>query len=156
MKCRGRVSEVDMEDNPELSEFRRQWREEVTRRVKSSSKESSQGLIQASSQQTPPSKQFVPPIRHPVADRREDGTIGDSSSGHHYDEFVQRTSQLSLQSASVDGFEQSLRREPKSALEHFERAIEKEAEGKLGDSLDHYRKAYRVSYAFFWSLFMPF
>jgi F-box protein 9 len=30
-------------------------------------------------------------------------------------------------------------------LEHFERAVEKEAAGKLGDSLQHYRKAYRVS-----------
>ena len=35
-------------------------------------------------------------------------------------------------------------KEPRSALEHFEKAVEKEAEGSLGDSLDLYRKAYRV------------
>ncbi|KAL1993489.1 hypothetical protein VTN49DRAFT_3438 [Thermomyces lanuginosus] len=133
-----------MEDNPELSEFRRQWREEVTRRAKSSSKEPTQGSTQASSQQTPPSKQYDPPIRHPAADRKEDSSFGESSVEHHYDEFVQRTGQLSLHSTSEDSFVQSSRREPRSALEHFERAIEKEAEGKLGDSLDHYRKAYRL------------
>ncbi|KAK9652699.1 hypothetical protein HCH54_002647 [Aspergillus fumigatus] len=39
------------------------------------------------------------------------------------------------------------RREPRSALEHFERAVEKEAQGNLGDSLHHYRKAYRLDSA---------
>jgi F-box protein 9 len=34
--------------------------------------------------------------------------------------------------------------EPVSALEHFESAVEKERQGKLGDSLSHYRKAYRL------------
>ena len=35
-------------------------------------------------------------------------------------------------------------KEPRSALEHYERAVEKEDQGNLGDSLSHYRKAYRV------------
>lgn len=34
--------------------------------------------------------------------------------------------------------------EPQSALEHYERAAERESEGNLGDSLAHYRKAYKV------------
>jgi F-box protein 9 len=36
-------------------------------------------------------------------------------------------------------------REPKSALEHYERAVEKETQGSLGDSVSLYRKAFKVS-----------
>ena len=35
-------------------------------------------------------------------------------------------------------------KEPRSALEHYERAVEKESQGNLGDSLSHYRQAYRL------------
>lgn len=33
---------------------------------------------------------------------------------------------------------------PESALEHYERAVEKETQGSLGESLSLYRKAFRV------------
>jgi F-box protein 9 len=33
-----------------------------------------------------------------------------------------------------------------SALDHYEEAMEKEAQGNMGDSLHLYRRAYRVSY----------
>ncbi|KAL1888687.1 hypothetical protein Sste5346_009392 [Sporothrix stenoceras] len=36
------------------------------------------------------------------------------------------------------------KQEPVSALEHYERAVEKEALGSLGDSLRHYRTAFRM------------
>ncbi|ERT02133.1 F-box protein 9 [Sporothrix schenckii 1099-18] len=36
------------------------------------------------------------------------------------------------------------KKEPESALEHYERAVEKEALGSLGDSLRHYRTAFRM------------
>ncbi|CAK7208403.1 hypothetical protein SBRCBS47491_000080 [Sporothrix bragantina] len=36
------------------------------------------------------------------------------------------------------------KQEPKSALEHYEKAVEKEAIGSLGDSLKHYRTAFRM------------
>ena len=35
-------------------------------------------------------------------------------------------------------------REPESALEHYEKAVERETQGQLGDSLDLYRKAFKV------------
>lgn len=38
----------------------------------------------------------------------------------------------------------SNKREPHSALDHYELAVERESEGSLGDSLNHYRKAYRL------------
>lgn len=33
---------------------------------------------------------------------------------------------------------------PSSALEHYEHAVEKETQGQLGDSIKHYRQAFRV------------
>lgn len=33
---------------------------------------------------------------------------------------------------------------PESALEHYEKAVEKETQGSLGESLSLYRKAFRV------------
>jgi F-box protein 9 len=36
-------------------------------------------------------------------------------------------------------------REPNSALEHYEKAVEKEDQGSLGDSVSLYRKAFKVS-----------
>ena len=61
------------------------------------------------------------------------------------DELAQQVGQLSVEPPE-DDFSRREVAEPTSALEHFERAVEKEAEGNLGDSLSHYRKAYRVSY----------
>jgi F-box protein 9 len=53
-----------------------------------------------------------------------------------------------------NGYEESFTsssgsKEPQSAIEHYEKAVEKESQGSLGDSLNHYRKAFKVgSWAF--------
>lgn len=60
-------------------------------------------------------------------------------------EIVEGVGQLSLGVSDENSLQaQEPAGEPESALEHFERAVEKEAEGSLGDSLQLYRKAYRV------------
>jgi F-box protein 9 len=129
-----------MEDNAELNAFRRQWREEVSRRNKypSSSKQD-----YSSSQLAGSHLDKLPPTRHDAADRSEEV---EEDLGRDYDEIVQRTEQqLTLRTADdEDAFQRIPQKEPRSALEHFEKAVEKEAEGSLGDSLAHYRKAYRV------------
>ncbi|KAL1970133.1 hypothetical protein VTN77DRAFT_6538 [Rasamsonia byssochlamydoides] len=129
-----------MEDNAELESFRRQWREEVSRRTKaaSTSKPPSQPSVSSSARE-----EHFPPTRHEVADRKEDAYEEDFGQ-HNYGEFVQQVGQLSLQTADEDTFQRAPQREPRSALEHFEKAVQKEAEGNLGDSLSHYRKAYRL------------
>lgn len=126
-----------MEDNAELESFRRQWREEVSRRTKTASisQPPSQPSVASSAQER------FPPTRHEAADRKEDEDFGH----HSYGEFVQQVEQLTLQTVDDDMFQRAPQREPRSALEHFEKAVQKEAEGNLGDSLNHYRKAYRVS-----------
>lgn len=130
-----------MEDNAELESFRRQWREEVARRVKPSRPQPAQPRP---TKPTATSSSHIPPTHHEVSERREEEDGGVASVDHS--EIVHGVGHLSLGVADEDVFHSRVpRSEPKSALEHFERAVEKEAEGNLGDSLQHYRKAYRVS-----------
>lgn len=133
-----------MEENPELNAFRRQWREEVTRRNQSTvtSRQPQPTASQNLPARTTSHVDHLPPTKHAAASRKDD--VEEEDLGRDYGEFVQRTEGLTLRSADDDGFQRVAQKEPRSALEHFEKAVEKEAEGSLGDSLAHYRKAYRV------------
>lgn len=146
-----------MDDNAELESFRRQWREEVARRTKRSNAGASRTAPKASaaaaaaattSPSGGPHYERFPPTRHEAATRKE--AIDDDHEASTFNdagEIGHQLDRLSLNHADADGFDpkQHPSKEPKSALEHFERAVQKEAEGNLGDSLSHYRKAYRVS-----------
>lgn len=121
-----------MEDNPELQSFRRQWREEVAHR--------SHPQEDRSHQKPSASAARFPPTHHEASERNED-----ADDGIVYDrsEIIQKVGQLQLGS-DEDAFHKAPEKEPSSALEHFERAVQREEEGSLGDSLQLYRKAYRV------------
>ncbi|EED23483.1 F-box protein (Pof7), putative [Talaromyces stipitatus ATCC 10500] len=135
-----------MEESPELNAFRRQWREEVTRRNQTTAtprqrQPTSQNLSSTANSHL----DHLPPTKHEAADRKDE--VEEEDFGRDYGEFVQRTEALTLRSADEDSFQRVPQKEPRSALEHFEKAVEKEAEGSLGDSLAHYRKAYRLDAA---------
>lgn len=112
------------ESNPELESFRQQWRAEVSARS------------QVDRPKTKPSKR-PPPIaslsstnvlKPPRGDEEVEASsfaIDGPSNGNHAE-------------GSKAG------RDPQSALEHYEKAVERENEGSLGDSLNLYRKAFRV------------
>lgn len=139
-----------MGDNAELESFRRQWREEVARRARKGTgpKPTTKSKPSASSD---PWQERFPPTRHEASERKEEQEEDEEGSGQ-YDQsgIVQQVGQLSLNEADEDAFHRRVpQKEPSSALEHFERAVQKEAEGNLGDSLQHYRKAYRVRHARF-------
>ncbi|KAJ5788734.1 hypothetical protein N7457_003724 [Penicillium paradoxum] len=127
-----------MEDNAELESFRQQWREEVTRRSKP------KAAPPATAAPTDPPPIRLPPARHEASHRKEIEEEGPPLASFDPDELAQQVGELSFESTE-DDFQRREVAEPISALEHFERAVEKEAEGNLGDSLSHYRKAYRVS-----------
>ncbi|PYH96068.1 putative F-box protein [Aspergillus ellipticus CBS 707.79] len=133
-----------MADNAELESFRRQWREEVSRRTRPSRPEPAQPKPSRSS--AGPSS-HLPPVRHEPLEHKEEEDEGGAASVDH-GEIVHGVGHLSLGPSDEDAFHSHVpRKEPKSALEHFERAVEKEAEGNLGDSLQLYRKAYRLDSA---------
>lgn len=137
-----------MDDNDELESFRQQWREEVTRR----SRPKAAPPAPAIPTPTAPPSARLPPTRHEASHRKEIEEEAPPLASFDPDELAQQVGELSVEPPE-DDFSRREVAEPTSALEHFERAVQKEAEGNLGDSLSHYRKAYRVSFhRFKWHL----
>lgn len=121
-----------MEDtNPELERFRQQWREEVSARAQATSKAP-----------TAPAKgpHKFPPISHSSASTAPKQLDGNDDEEHQ--------SVAALPGGKVEDDIHSApglpSKEPQSALEHYEAAVERENQGNLGDSLNLYRKAFRV------------
>jgi F-box protein 9 len=120
----------------ELEQFRQQWKAEVqakSQRNQPASKAQAPGPGQPSKSRTvQKSKANLPLLHHddeaersfPDIEEKELGRkIGDSSYG------TKSSSQPS---------------EPKTALEYYERGAENEGQGRLGESLSDYRKAFKV------------
>ncbi|KAG4432174.1 hypothetical protein IFR05_012341 [Cadophora sp. M221] len=122
-----------MEDtNPELEQFRQQWRAEVSARTHTEGNREPKSTkvhrkpppitsLASTSRGVKPSQEeekAEPPTFHSPDGSREDSGHGESSK--------------------------SMAREPQSALEHYEKAVERETTGKLGESLSLYRKAFRM------------
>lgn len=118
-----------MEDtNPELERFRQQWREEVSARAQASSKAPA----------APKGPHKFPPISQASTPKQLDGN----------DDHEEYESVAALPGGRMEGeiprVADFSSEEPQSALEHYEAAVERENQGNLGDSLNLYRKAFRV------------
>jgi F-box protein 9 len=135
----------------ELESFRQQWRDEVTARLKGKNAagvtagEASARKSQAHSKE--PSRVLATPLsplaRQPHAHAADDIARFEASPPP----ASASTGPLLSRNNEPPSKAPVLRQEPSnSALEHFEKAVEKEAQGKLGDSLMHYRQAYRVGF----------
>ena len=127
----------------ELERFRRQWQEEVIARSKgvaSSSKSARPPAPLHRNSGTTQTGRTAAPTFH--KSYRETGEA-DELSDHGYHDLENKDESRKLGEAG-EGKHPEARVEPTSALEHYERAVERETEGNLGDSLSHYRKAYRV------------
>jgi F-box protein 9 len=125
-----------MEDqNPELEAFRRQWREEVSAKSQDGSR-SVAGPSKSTRRPPPITRTSTRRPSKPSAEEEEDH--GEPQTFPGID--APRNPEAKDTESSQDGD-----REPESALEHYEKAVEKESQGNLGDSLKLYRKAYRVS-----------
>ncbi|KAH0536914.1 hypothetical protein FGG08_006252 [Glutinoglossum americanum] len=141
-----------MEDtNPELESFREQWRREVTAR--SSKDRVSLTAEGASSSPTPKSsanRALEPPLA-PIPGRKDDDEVEDIVLKTYHD-LEDKDSPFRLGSDGASGSlpiglhhgNTSIGGIPSSALEHYEKAVEKESQGSLGESLSLYRKAYRM------------
>ena len=143
------------ENHPELEAFRRKWREEVSQKTSSSgpsaslppSTGSKAGPSQRPAKPAPSQRVFAAPTRYPVPERKDEDEEGGlpSVEGRTYHD-VQNVDDTKRLGTEEDEFiRTSSKQEPRSALEHYERAVEKETQGNLGDSLNLYRKAYRVN-----------
>ncbi len=132
-----------------LEQFRRQWREEVSARSKTGKKwqSSDYGSAQTGHSESLDVPKLPGPLpeSQPEADRREAEYL-EKHLSQEDDRFklADRLDRLTVGNPDEDEFSSTTREQPRSALEHYERAVEKESQGKLGDSLSHYRKAYRL------------
>ncbi|RKF78671.1 F-box protein pof7 [Golovinomyces cichoracearum] len=119
------------EPNPELEKFREKWREEVEAKLRpeisnvviQSSSETgcldSASLITLSNVGTPTSSQKL---------NKLEPHLENHSSSSYIEELIEQDSSFC----------------PQTALEHYEQAVKRENEGNLGDSVDLYRKAFRM------------
>jgi F-box protein 9 len=135
-----------MEDsNDDLVSFRQQWRAEVSARSKA-------GSLKAHAKDPVAQK---PPSKHPGPSRLTSQPLTKGAARDEEDFIDMPAVQGGIGYAKdtfgdVEDAENASsygkRREPMSALEHYERAVEREVQGNLGDSLHLYRKAFRVCY----------
>ena len=127
----------------ELERFRQRWQEEVSTRKKPTGATASSSR----SKSKQPNDTLPPPLKdrpHLQPDRslKEARTeLEGRDLGYH--DLENKDDALRL-GESGSGIRSKPRPEPQSALEHYERAVERESEGSLGESLSLYRKAYRV------------
>ena len=148
------------ESNQELERFRQRWREEVTARTKGQkAKDStaSNGVVpQEPGLRAGETSRAAPPSKATTALRAEEDLqereVFNIEGGYHDLENEDNVQRLEEDASGIHRKDRTLH-EPQSALEHYEKGVEREAQGKLGDSLSHYRKAYRVrSFAVCYSL----
>jgi F-box protein 9 len=133
----------------ELESFRQKWRDEVTARTKGKAPVHP-AKTGTSSSKPRPSKSNAPDASSSSQARQHDAEDDDEIEPHVYHDLGEKQHGRRLNESSVETAAALAASEgPSSALEHYEKAVEKESEGRLGDSLDLYRKAFRVSTALF-------
>lgn len=132
----------------ELERFRNQWREEVTARSRGATsihQKDSRRIQLPARRGSSTSKTAAPPrgFTDNGNQNEEESSEIMGREGYHDLEDKDEARRLGEDTIGIHPSNQKAR-EPRSALEHYEEAVEKEDQGNLGDSLSHYRKAYRV------------
>lgn len=124
----------------ELERFRQQWQQEVTQRVKGAPS-ASLTISPQSPSQSISGATFPPPLIRRESRETEEHAEDLGEEGYH--DLEDKDEKRRLGEAG-ERIHPSITQEPRSALDHYELAVERESEGSLGDSLNHYRKAYKV------------
>lgn len=136
----------------ELSRFRQQWKAEVTARQ---TRPAAPQPLSSSSATKPafPSRR----LSHPSAVAKEvpeEGREEEEKERQAQDEgdatLPEPGPPDSPTAARRTSVSMSMPSVPESALEHYERAVERETQGSLGESLSLYRKAFRVGHRVDW------
>jgi F-box protein 9 len=127
----------------ELESFRQKWREEVTARTngKAPAAAGPSAKIGTSSR---PAKSNAPDASSSTHTRQRSYDL-DEVTPHVYHDLGEKQHGRRLDETSAEtaaGLAAS--QEPISALEHYEKAVEKESEGRLGESVSLYRQAFKV------------
>lgn len=127
--------------NPELESFREQWRAEVRARKPVAS--SSHQQTSANNGHVGSSKKSAPPGPPRPATLLSSGKPRVTESDESEDEVEPQAFDVPAPTKPAPQTAKE-NEEPVTALDHYERAVEKETQGSLGDSLMLYRRAFRV------------
>ena len=134
------------ESNAELESFRQTWKEEVSARTNAEGKKASNAISSSSTRRPQHGLQRGPERTVKQSEALEQSEAEDET----YDSHISRT--LDGKNGAPSGGDEEVfdsgsgPQEPQSAIEHYELAVEREAQGSLGDSLNHYRKAFKVNF----------
>ncbi|EMD96967.1 hypothetical protein COCC4DRAFT_199675 [Bipolaris maydis ATCC 48331] len=129
-------NDVPTNTEAELESFRRKWREEVTARSKAQAPAASSSKPRPTKANPPQAQSHARKLSLEGGDEVQSYTyhnLDDKQHGRRLDETPAQTA-----AALAKG------KEPTSALEHYEKAVEKESQGNLGESVDLYRKAFKL------------
>ena len=137
------------EVNPDLESFRQQWKAEVTQKKTQSNQAATRATQQPSARRRPsiiPSTARRRPLTFETdGPRHEDSISSEDQDKAAHERNKRRTGPLAdWVDEDLIQEEVGVDRVPESALEHYEKAVERETQGQLGDSLDLYRKAFKV------------
>ncbi|KAK5114362.1 hypothetical protein LTR62_002614 [Meristemomyces frigidus] len=136
------------EAEAELEVFRQRWRDEVTARNRRPGVTDRVGLSapqRAAKDIRAAAASASQPTAGPATARRKDASdFSEELEPKAYHDLPDKEEVLRL-GAEAQGHERAaLFKEPSTALEHYEHAVDKETTGQLGDSIAHYRKAFRL------------
>lgn len=136
--------EAPKDTDAELEAFRRQWRQEVESRNKQSTSDQSNSPSHHKHPHPhkhphqPSSAPKPKPQQHNHHENHDEDDVADQI---HYD-LTDKEAHLRLN--APDHARDILKKEPGTALEHYEKAVEKETMGSLGDSVALYRTAFKM------------
>ncbi|KAK4542396.1 hypothetical protein LTR36_006853 [Oleoguttula mirabilis] len=132
------------EAEAELEAFRRRWRDEVSTRNKRPVEAGSSTLNEHKEPRLPNVAPVASTAGPSTARRKEPTDFSEEVAPKAYHDLPDKEEELKLGTEGQQSHDRGLFREPTSALEHYERAVEKETQGQLGDSMKHYRKAFKL------------
>ncbi len=132
-------------NSQELESFREQWRAEVRGRPSTTAS-------QLQSTGAGPSSSLTAPISlpHRTLQHSNKPVKSQKPASHDHDDYYVQPRAFDedgpaiTETSAEEVTQESKSKDPVTALEHYEKAVEREAVGKLGESLSLYRKAFRV------------
>ena len=127
----------------ELESFRQKWREEVSAKTKG---KQPAPAVPAKTTHASSSRAHAPKsgaLEGPANVWSGNEEV-DEVQPHVHQNLGEKQHGRRLDETSAQAAAASSSTEPKSALEHYEKAVEREVQGSLGDSLNLYRKAFKV------------
>ena len=126
----------------ELESFRKQWQEEVRRgKTRKFPQNQEQSNIARQITQASASKKSA---KARLAASTSAGAVNEESAAQSYHDLDNKEDALKLDASPEARKAVVAPSEPSTALDHYERAVERETAGNLGDSVSLYRTAFKV------------